>query len=587
MFRTVTLMRRLAGCIVASAGCLLAALPMTAAAQFTNVVDYFELDGNIAQNSATKDDWTSINAAQASVLPEAAGRLVKRVFVNDGLNMSIFTGGGSKDPLDLSGALSSAGGWKHKAGSVPDKDEIINAYAAAYNISGDLVVYAGADRFDNSGDAFMGFWFFKSAVSLNANGSFNGTHTPGDVLVLANFTGGGTTVAIQVLEWDPSVAGNLKLLASSANATCGSPSASALYCGRTNAVGGEDPAWPYSNKDGGSTFLPATFFELGINISKVLTNAGAGTCFSAFLAETRSSSSVSATLKDFALGGFEVCGVAITKTCTSGQANANGTSIDYSFGGKIINTGFGALTNLALTDTPQPATPPAVVSTNYTFRNCTSGAVLQTGSATYSGPLAAGAEVCYSSTFNTTINASSNRIKVVASTSPTTTTEATSDTITCPLLTFPTGMSITKECTASLVSLNSLLVVKVDVSGQVCNQGNLALTNVSVIDIVQGQPTPPALTVLSTTLGPKDSASMCTTFSGYYFPLAPDLGTATEFSDAAKAQGTPPPITGVPQVTVETAAKGATCNLCAGPQCVTSDGTSVRSMLRSSTTKKK
>lgn len=46
---------------------------------------------------------------------------------------SIFTGGGSKDPLDISQ-------WKYKDGAVPDKDDITNAYAAAYNANGDLVI---------------------------------------------------------------------------------------------------------------------------------------------------------------------------------------------------------------------------------------------------------------------------------------------------------------------------------------------------------------------------------------------------------------------------------------------------------------
>jgi hypothetical protein len=84
---------------------------------------------------------------------------------------------------------------------VPDKDNITNAYAAAYTVNGELLIYFGADRFANDGDAQLGFWFFQENVSLNPNGSFSGTHLVGDILVLANFSQGGSVSTIQVLEW--------------------------------------------------------------------------------------------------------------------------------------------------------------------------------------------------------------------------------------------------------------------------------------------------------------------------------------------------------------------------------------------------
>ena len=38
-------------------------------------------------------------------------------------------------------------------------------------------------------------------------------------------------------------------------------------------------------------------------------------CFSSFLAETRSSSSITAQLKDFAEGSFQLCRIDVTKNC--------------------------------------------------------------------------------------------------------------------------------------------------------------------------------------------------------------------------------------------------------------------------------
>jgi hypothetical protein len=568
----------LAACSIAAAACLLAAAPAHAAP--ANVTETFELDGNVANSGTGKDDWTVVNAGSGS-----ASIVARTGVLADPAPKSIYTGGGSKDDLDLNGALAGAGGWKHKDGSVPDKDNIVNAYATAYNVNGDLVIYAGAERFDNSGDAFMGFWFFKSKISLNANGTFSGQHTVGDVLVLANFQTGGTNVTIQVLEWNPAQAttnGTLKLLAGDTvnSARCGS-SVSLLYCGITNPAQGAvgEPPWPYLSKSGTTTFLPATFLEVGINISQVLKQANdlSAPCFATFLAETRASSSVSATLKDFVIGNFDVCGVRITKSCDGGQVNPNGASIDYAFGGKISNVGFGALTNLVLTDTPQAATPAPTVGP-ISYYKCDALGKPDLLQPLPAGPLAANSDVCYASSFNTSINGSTNTIKVVANTSPTTTTQASSDLATCPFLNIQTGITVDKTCTASLASNGSYLFVKVDISGSVCNTGPLGLTNVAVTDFVAGM-APVGVPVLSTTLGPQGSATACTTYSGSYIPTAPDAGTTTQFSDAVSAEGVPPPITGVPKVTTVMNA-GATCNLCPGTQCRAANGATADSLLK-------
>lgn len=67
-------------------------------------------------------------------------------------------------------------------------------------------------------------------------------------------------------------------------------------------------------------------------------------------AETRSSSSFTASLKDFVLGDFELCGVSITKTCTSGAVNATETGFVYEFNGVITSEGFGTIRDVTVTD---------------------------------------------------------------------------------------------------------------------------------------------------------------------------------------------------------------------------------------------
>ena len=60
------------------------------------------------------------------------------------------------------------------SGEPLDKDDITNAYAAAYvntvdttnDDIGDLIIYFGLDRFDTNGSAQVGFWFLQSEIGL-------------------------------------------------------------------------------------------------------------------------------------------------------------------------------------------------------------------------------------------------------------------------------------------------------------------------------------------------------------------------------------------------------------------------------------
>src|SRR5262249_6056900 len=122
-------------------------------------------------------------------------------FAYDPVNGSdnIFTGGGSKD---ISGIQQ--GPWLSTSGKPQGKDDIENAFAALYKASnGDEILYTGATRFDNSGDATMGFWFFKNAVSSMAGKSqpFTGTHSDGDILILADFSIGGSVSTPVIYKW--------------------------------------------------------------------------------------------------------------------------------------------------------------------------------------------------------------------------------------------------------------------------------------------------------------------------------------------------------------------------------------------------
>src|SRR5215471_3158959 len=256
----------------------------------------FELDGNAISNGTGLDDWAILDAGGGSAVARTVDSNGQPVNIPDPDGQTIFTTGGSKDPLDIPN-------WHFTGGSVPDKDEITNANAAAYTApNNDLIVVFGADRFAQNGDSQIGFWFFKSDVHpIPGTGNFSGQHQIGDLLVLSNFTQGGGISTILVYEWVGSGGsdGTLNLVASS-TLPC---STATVACGQVNTASTPAP-WPYTPKSGpAGSFPQGGFYEGGINLTQLgISNE----CFSSFLAETRSSQSVSATLKDFVEGHFNL-----------------------------------------------------------------------------------------------------------------------------------------------------------------------------------------------------------------------------------------------------------------------------------------
>jgi hypothetical protein len=307
------------------------------------------------------DDWAAVFAGTHSA--EAISFVTDSTLTGGlaGAGDTILTGGGTKDINDFPSWL-----WKQTAStSTQDKADIEHAYAAQYVVdkTGEQcgtepgsaeceLLYFGADRFSNSGDTVMGFWFFRSTVSkigpdAQGNGTFSGNHTArtaterGDILIVSDFRSGGKAPQIQIYEWVASggdVSTHLDLIAGGENpASCTQApgerqndppvppvSGNDNFCATANQFVVTSP-WPFTAKDnsggtsgtGGATtkFGVAEFMEGGIN----LTALGFGdTCFASFMAETRASHSVTSTLSDFALGQFGACTSDVTTTPQTG-----------------------------------------------------------------------------------------------------------------------------------------------------------------------------------------------------------------------------------------------------------------------------
>lgn len=176
--------------------------------------EIFELDagdaGNPSANAVTDhsgsglpDDWDRIGPhTNPAFTPPNPGpnHSALSVFATDPGDSSIFTTGGSKDVNNMNQ-------WRWTNGSVLDKDDLLDGYAALYPVADSSILWFGTDRFANNGDADLGFWFFVNHVGLNPNGTFtsNGAdtvrHTDGDILMLSTFTQGGGVSTIELYRW--------------------------------------------------------------------------------------------------------------------------------------------------------------------------------------------------------------------------------------------------------------------------------------------------------------------------------------------------------------------------------------------------
>ena len=465
----------------------------------------FELDGNATDSGGSGDDWETLYNGGGSADTFTG-------VTPDPSPVSIFTGG-RKDIQEINK-------WGWKDGEVPDKGDITNAYAAAYsNLDDDLIIYFGADRVANAGDTFLGFWFFKQEITLG-NGTFIGDHTPGDVLVLANFPqASNAQPLVQVVEWDPTcskadsnnpqvddcAAENLRLRAGveGAGAICSPDVDPQLACAIANTEGGDndptDSPWPYTSKDGYIDQFPyETFFSGGINISDLIDGDA---CFASFMAETRSSSSFTAALKDFVLDSFPVCSISVTKSCTNPRLNATQDMIIYDIGGTVSNDGTGTVYGISVAD--NPAFDQGTLSL---------------------GSLPGKDDVNYSATITVPLiqNGTDDTVTALANTASdgfSGTALSASDVATCPNLQISPGLSIIKNCTTSLTISGGLVAAQVNVSGEVCNVGDSNLHNVAVTDDKAGNLLSGASLVAPTDINdPGATPGACLTYSGSYLP---------------------------------------------------------------------
>jgi hypothetical protein len=217
--------------------------------------------------------------------------------------------------------------WNSTSGAVPQKDLVLDGFGSIYtDPSGHQLLLASADRYANNGDSTIGFWFLQSSLSLNSSGSFNGTHTTGDILLVDDFSGSSGTLG--VYEWiGNDTSGSLVPLTV--------PAAFSYFFVNTSPF---SVPWSFTDSGGFTSPQAGEYMAMGVDINAVLGSSVPH--YTSALVESRASNSPGAELKSFLFGGFNAVtgsnvpdGILVGNNAIGSIVTTSGVSgINYNFG---------------------------------------------------------------------------------------------------------------------------------------------------------------------------------------------------------------------------------------------------------------
>jgi hypothetical protein len=212
------------------------------------------------------------------------------VYVSDSYGSGMLDNGFTQGSKDFMLASDLTWTW----GQTKGKNDIANV---ATVIIEDTLYFAG-DRLKVQGDAQIGFWLLLNGTAPEEilpgqnSANFSPEHAIGDILMLANFTGGGSNATISVFVWvgvgNGTVGSNLSLMPVSYPAVVAANNTSTYP-----VPAGWD--YPFLN------FPINGFYEGKIYIGDITNQQ---LCNTSFLLETRSSPSITAALDDFVSGSY-------------------------------------------------------------------------------------------------------------------------------------------------------------------------------------------------------------------------------------------------------------------------------------------
>src|SRR3989442_5482971 len=307
----------------------------------------FELDGSIVKGATTPlpTGWGNNSTSGTTGLFSSTGATqalpaggLDAHWVNDGphsvSDTTTFTTG-SKDTLDISANWACT-----PSNNITPKDDILHAYSFAIvpqsgSRTGHLLVYGGFERFANNGAGDLGLWLLQdptvSCSSSKGAVSFTGAHVVGDILVVAEFSTGGSVTTINMFQWvgiSKATPLGVMNITNAGGADCTVAPSSANICARSNTAPISTLPWSTQDKTSGpNTLATAEFFELGIDLTGLFgSNAP---CINRFIFDTRTSPSLTATLVDYAQGALVTCPTpAISTTVSPPIITLGGSAMD-------------------------------------------------------------------------------------------------------------------------------------------------------------------------------------------------------------------------------------------------------------------
>lgn len=361
-------------------------VPMTYAVHDDNL---FELGGVQAadilgdDNPANGPDWgfaagTSddglFNATGFPVGLASSGGIAAAFIIDDtsqksGVDRTTFAGAGgsnkNNDPIFGAGDT-----WHWDSGNVPAKDDLVNVYAyATVNPANDhLVIYAGFERLDPSGDSHIDIEFLQDDIALDEavpcndpgpdttpcffTGSTTNGRTAGDLIVSMDYTVGGGIGEFSVREFT----GTEYVLVEPALTTEGCDSTDSA-CAFNNGVSINGGPWPNIDRQGNViTNIPQNgFTEFGVDVTALIGEGEEIPCITTFMGKTRSSQSFTAELKDFAgPTGFDICDASITIAPDDvnevGEDHTFTVNVNKQFGSVSEPADDGTIVDVTLTD---------------------------------------------------------------------------------------------------------------------------------------------------------------------------------------------------------------------------------------------
>lgn len=466
----------------------------------------FELEGNIIEESGV--DWESLfipNGSGASPkadddLPAGFG---PATFVRDfipgkkGPDDSTFATG-SKDTLNITG------GWEcTSSNNLGAKVNIINIYATAYlNDEDEFILYFALERSGNEGDGNVGFWFMQDGTigcdnSTGKTASFTGNHKDGDLLIVSEFSNGGDVSTIQVYKWEGGADGALNETPIVTGADCKTTPEGGVgdtACATVNGslIPSSEIPWLTETKQPGNTpsndLDVSKFFEGGVN----LTANNLEACFSTFMGVTRSSTSLTATIFDYALGSFPVCAIKVAKTCDVTKLiridDGEGGPVpvyQVNFSGAVTNDGLAPISadeiikvidNAGSDDTPNID---VFGANGVTVGSLTAGAAWEPDT-----------DIEFSGSFESTENPPYNTVRASVTIAGSAEPISAEYSVDCAPLDLTPALDVTKECTESdLVAYNGVLALQNSYTIEVCNTATSPLLNVNINDTTAGYST--------------------------------------------------------------------------------------------------